>query len=63
MIEFSIVCLVVIILVMQHLLNWFWRVSDIGNELIVLKIAATIVSIVVTFFCVYLIISWGNLIR
>lgn len=57
MVLFSIVCLVIIVLGIQHLLSWLWRKSHRED---VLPFIATILSGIATFFLIRLIIQWGQ---
>ena len=61
MTEFAIVCLVLIICIVQHLLNWaarnIWDDDDfpVGGLLLTMLF----ISCVITCFCIYFIIKWG----
>jgi hypothetical protein len=57
---FSIICLVVILITIQHLLNWGWRIVKKDKEFIGLIFTATMLSITITFLIIYHIILWGN---
>ena len=56
---FSIVCLVVILFVIQHLLNWFWR-KNCNDSSFVLGFLLTVVCGLVSFGIIYQIIDWGK---
>ena len=62
MIVFSIICLVVIMLSLQHLLNWVWRKTwekdDTSLFIGVLWISG--VSLAVSYACIYHILLWGK---
>ncbi len=60
MITFSITCLVLILLSLQHLLNWFWRKNYKDENLTVLGAILSIVSVFASYVIVYHIISWGK---
>lgn len=59
---FAIICLVVIVITIQHLLNWGWRAASnvkydkIGAE--VFMCLGTLIGIVITLICGYHIIIW-----
>lgn len=57
---FSIVCLTVILFVIQHLLNWFWRKTYKEESLLVLGLMLTLISAFISYGIVYTIISWGK---
>lgn len=58
---FSIICLVIIMLGIQHLLNWMWRgYQKIKGELIVPTVMLTVLSIIPTWYCIYYMILWGK---
>ena len=57
---FSIVCLVVILFVIQHLLNWFWRKNYKEDGLLVIGIVLTLYSIVLSGAIIHQIIIWGK---
>jgi hypothetical protein len=58
---FSIICLVLILFVIQHLLNWFWRKNCTNDNVIILGILTTVASIFISSIIINLIIEWGNL--
>jgi hypothetical protein len=58
---FSIICLVLILFVIQHLLNWFWRKNYTNDNVIILGILTTVASIFISSIIINLIIEWGNL--
>lgn len=57
---FSIICLVAILITIQHLLNWGWRAIKKDKEFVVVIFIATMLSILITFLIIYHIILWGN---
>lgn len=57
---FSIVCLVAILITIQHLLNWGWRATKKDKEFVSLIFVATMLSILITILIIYHIILWGN---
>ena len=59
MIEFSIICLVVIICILQHLLNWVTRKAIKSEPIWIIVVAVSMVSFLVTYICVIYIIKWG----
>lgn len=63
MITFSIICLVVVIIVLTHLLNWMWRQIDWNDSLVLLGGVATFVYCIIVYKCVEHIIIWGQLLH
>jgi hypothetical protein len=61
MILFAIICLAIIIILIQHLLNWLWRSSwkDGNNDILGLSFIASIVGLSVVYICFYYIVKWG----
>lgn len=60
MVIFSIMCLVIILIVIQHLLNWLWRKAWEDETLGAITVTAIIISIIVTYGIVYTIILGGK---
>lgn len=58
MVIFSIICLVVIVLAIQHLINWLWRNTKEVD--IAPAVMLTVFSVIVTWYCIYYIILWGK---
>ena len=54
---FAIICLVVILLVGQHLINWMWRA--IGDTESPVAIVATFLILIISVVCIRYIILWG----
>jgi hypothetical protein len=61
MILFSVICLVVVIIVLTHLLNWMWRwIGKDGDDgLIFAGAIGTIIYCLMIYGCVRYIILWG----
>lgn len=59
MIIFSIICLVVILLGMQHLLNWMWRSVE-GIDAISGALVLTAIFLIISFLIICYIIKWGQ---
>lgn len=57
---FSIICLVIIMFVVQHLLNWFWRKTWKDDKFVSLFLAAFVTGITLSIFIIKLIIEWGK---
>jgi Kef-type K+ transport system membrane component KefB len=55
---FSIICLIVIIVAVQHLLNWLWR--KIESDTSFIAVMLTVVGLVISWACLYHIILWGK---
>lgn len=60
MVIFSIICLVVIILGLQHIVNWIWRKFNEDDGLFMLALFATFVSLIISAVCIKYIIIWGK---
>jgi hypothetical protein len=67
MVQFAIICLIVIILSLTHLLNWFYRKVNKGVRLVEIPDPTIILIIIVTGFylglisiCFYNIILYGH---
>lgn len=60
MIVFSIACLVVIIIILTHLLNWMWRKINWDDSLVILGVIAIFVYCIIVYRCIEYIIIWGQ---
>jgi len=63
---FAIICLIIILITIQHLLNWLWRKSfkdleDKDEGFIIVAIFASIFLGFISYGCGYYIIQWINL--
>lgn len=59
MIEFSIICLVVIICLLQHLLNWAARAIIKDKDLTFVLVIIIFLVVLATYNAVIYIIKWG----
>lgn len=54
---FAIICMMVIILTLQHLVNWSWRNTHIDDAIpVILSVVSCIVTVIGTMY----IIVWGS---
>lgn len=58
MVIFSIICLVIILIVIQHLLNWLWR--QVEENSFMLTFMVTLVGLLISWVCLYHIILWSK---
>lgn len=62
MIVFSITCLVAIIIILTHLLNWMWRKINWDDGLII-GVITTFVYCIIVYRCIEYIIIWGQVLH
>lgn len=55
--KFAVICLIVIFLTIQHILNWMWRKSN--NETVVPFVFITAISAIISGIILYHIIIWS----
>lgn len=60
MTTFSIIMLTLILLGIQHLLNWLYRRANEDIDLVIFAFIGTAVGIVISIVCLYHIILWGQ---
>lgn len=59
---FAVIVLVIIVVSIQHLVNWMWRWDSKNNtraDISLLFIVLTTISIFISWACIYHIILWG----
>jgi len=58
---FAIVCLVVLLLTGQHLINWMWRSKSMTSQSdgVAFTIIVTIAGMALTYWGIIILIDWG----
>lgn len=57
---FSIICLVIVLLAMQHLLNWLWRKASKDEDMVGEVVAISFLLLGVSYGIIHTIILWGK---
>ena len=60
MVTFSVIILVIVLIAIQHLLNWLWRSALKNKKLVEISAITTIISIPLSYLIILTIIKWGQ---